>query len=772
MEIKSKLNEKQYLAASSKSQYLRIIAGAGTGKTRTLTYRIAYLITQGIDPRRMVAITFTNKAAKEMSSRVTALLQQENYSTNHLPLISTFHGFCFRFLKKEIGHLSGYSKNFNIADDSDQSQIYKDIFSKMTKGSAKEFTKSVVSKISDLKTKGLFVSDVRPTMVPLDAVYTFDELIYVYDAYQKFLKSQNLLDFDDLLMLTLKILRSEPEVKDVWQKKYDIFLVDEFQDTNSVQYDLIRLLLSPKTMLTVVGDPDQTIYTWRGAKNEIIKDKLARDFPSLETVVLDQNYRSTQSILTAANHLITHNRDRLEKNLVAASGEQGDPISYITYSDQDNEAYGIASAIRSLVTKKKFEYSDIAIIYRSNYLSNPIEKKLTNFKIPYEVYGGMKFYERAEIKDALSYLRVLVNPDDISFRRILKAPSKGVGDVTLTRAISMKAMVSEEEANLFSLFRYHQDDLKLATKTRTTLAPFYQAYDKLESLMSTDPEPSDLVTGIREYFVSTGFLDYINKEDKKMEEELSYTAASSQSKTENVMEFLRDISSFLTEPYLDEDGTRRKATLEDFLIEVALQSDQDTLKEEKKVALMTGHVSKGLEFPVVFVTGLNQNIFPTSHALNGEKESGVEEERRLFYVCITRAKKLLYISSFGGRSFMTGAPYTPSMFIRELELIPPKKPTTFTKDYSAYIGTHRPSAHGPLLSPNATSLLKGASVNRPVASDETYEVGDEVIHTSFGVGKVVELLPGNKIVVDFPAPYGEKKLMIGFKAFRKKREGE
>lgn len=772
MDIKSKLNTNQYLAASSKSQYLRIIAGAGTGKTRTLTYRIAYLITEGINPKRMVAITFTNKAAKEMQTRVDDLLSQEGFSTSAKPLICTFHGFCFRFLRKEIGHLSGYSSSFNIADDADQSQIYKDIFSKMTKGSSKEFTKAVVSKISDLKTKGLFVADVTPTMVPLDAIYTFDELIYVYDAYQKFLRSQNLLDFDDLLMLTLKILRSEPDVRSVWQNKYDIFLVDEFQDTNSVQYELVKLLLSKKAMLTVVGDPDQTIYTWRGAKNEIIKDSLSKDFPSLDTVVLDENYRSTQKILNAANALIRHNSDRLEKNLVAASGQEGENITYISYSDMDNEAYGIASQIRSLVTKGKYNYNDIAILYRSNYLSNAIEKKLTNFKIPYEVYGGMKFYERAEIKDALSYLRLLVNPDDISFRRILKAPSKGVGDVTLTRALSLKALLPEEENSLFTIFKDHTDDIKLSSKSKILLAPFYQAYRQMKDVLESDCEPAELVTAIRNYFVQTGFLDYVNKEDKKMEDELSYTAASSQSKTDNVMEFLRDITSFLETEYLDDDGTRRKATLEDFLIEVALQSDQDTMKEEKKVALMTGHVSKGLEFPVVFVTGLCQNIFPTSHALSSEGRSAIEEERRLLYVCVTRARERLYLSSFGGHSFMTGAPYTPSMFLRELDLATPKKEPS--KDYSAYIGSHRPSARGSLFSPQAESILKSAALSRPTsnANSEVYNVGDEVIHTSFGVGKVKELLPGNKILVEFPAPYGEKKLMIGFKAFRKKREGE
>lgn len=775
MEIKSKLNSSQYQAASSQAQYLRIIAGAGTGKTRTLTYRIAYLISQGIKPSRMVAITFTNKAAKEMLSRVENLLSLEGDSTYYgKPLICTFHAFCVRFLHKEIGHLNGYSTNFNIADDSDQSMIYKDIFSGMTKGSAKEFTKAVTSKISDLKTKGLFVGDVRPTMVPLGSVYTYDELIHVYEAYQTYLKSQNLLDFDDLLMLTVKILKSEPEVRSVWQSKYDIFLIDEFQDTNDVQYQMVKLLLGDKTKLTVVGDPDQTIYTWRGAKNEIIKDKLQRDFPSLETVVLDQNYRSTQAILDAANSLIKHNTDRLEKNLVAASGEKGEPVSYTNYADDKNEAYGIAYTIRSLFMKNQAQYNDVAIIYRSNYLSNSLEKQLTAFKIPYEVYGGLKFFERAEIKDALSYLRVLVNPDDISFRRILKAPSKGVGDVKLAKAMSFKALLPEEENSLFDIFRKYPEELKLQRNQKVLLGTFYNAYDEV-MVKKSDPTITgpELMTAIRNYLIASGFIDYVNKQDKKMEEELSYTAASSQSKTDNVMELLRDLSDFLSNDIIQEDGSLRKATLEDFLIEVALQSDQDALKNEPKVALMTGHVSKGLEFPYVFVTGLNQTIFPTSHALASEHKEAIEEERRLLYVCMTRAKKKLYLSSFGGSNFRTGIPYVPSMFLRELNLLPQKSVKSEPKkNYSAYTGSHRPSSLFSTLSPNAQRIFAASAPKKPAASDETYAPGDKVIHTSFGKGVVKEVLPDHKIVVQFPDPIGEKKLLIGFKCFRKMKEGE
>ncbi len=770
MDIKSQLNESQYKAAASESQYLRIIAGAGTGKTRTLTYRIANLISLGMMPKRMVAITFTNKAAKEMQTRVDSLLAENDFMADGKPLMVTFHGFCYKFLKKEISHLDGYNQNFNIADDEDQAQIYKDIFSTMEKGSSKDFTKAVTSKISSLKTRGLFVNDVTMDEVRYDSIYNFDELTHVYRQYQTFLRSQNLLDFDDLLMLTLKILKGFPEVRKHWQGKYDIFLVDEFQDTNDVQYEMVRLLLSPTCKLTVVGDPDQTIYTWRGAKNEIIKDVLQHDFPNLETVVLDENYRSTQMILNAANALIRHNHDRMEKNLVAANHVEGEKISYVVSSDQDQEAYQIATTIHNLNVRQHVDFDKIAIIYRSNYLSNSLEKMLTRFKVPYEVYGGMKFYERAEIKDALAYLRLIVNPDDLSLRRTLKAPSKAIGDVALQKAISYKAMIPGEDASLFDIFRNYQVELHLMKKSVMALDCFYRAYDKVKAVYQNYEKTSDLMTAITIYFRETGFMDYVSREDKKLEEKLSYTAASSVSKVDNVNEFIRSLSAYFDQEILDDDGNRRNPTLEEFLIDVALQSDQDTMKEQKKVALMTGHVSKGLEFPYVFVSGLNDAIFPSSHAVQDGRLSAIEEERRLLYVCVTRAQERLYLSGFGGKNFRTGTPYYPSRFIKELELLPKK--VEQSKDYSAYSGTHRPSSSlFSQMSGNAHGILSAGKMEK-TQSDDKYVVGDRIAHTSFGIGEVIEVLPDRKILVRFKDDIGVKKLVIGFKAYRKLTDGE
>jgi DNA helicase-2/ATP-dependent DNA helicase PcrA len=782
IDIESQLNPKQWEAASCRHPYLRIIAGAGTGKTRTLSYRLAYLMANGISPKRIVAITFTNKASHEMDDRVRGILAQDGYSGSY-PLISTFHGFCYRFLRKEISHMPGFTSDFNIVDDEDQNGIFKQIFQKMPKGNSKEYVSAVVEKISSLKSDGRWVKDLQPTDIPLGSIYTYDELRYVYGSYQDYLRSQHLLDFDDLLMFTTEIMHQNTDVRLLWESKYDMFLVDEFQDTNPVQYELVKLFMrkpngeDPGTMLTVVGDPDQTIYTWRGAKNEIIKTRLQKDFPSLDTVVLDDNYRSTQAILDAANALIQHNHDRIAKNLSAASKVQGEDVRYVDYANSDSEAYDIASTIHSLVSKGTFAYNDIAILYRANYLSNPIEKQLTAFKIPYQVYGGLKFYERAEIKDALAYLRLLVNPDDLSLQRVLNAPSKGIGDVTLARAKD-KAKELGEDTSLYQVFRFHGDELRLTIGSKAALANFFAAYDRCVSVYRTDPDNATLLSAIVSYFQETGFRDYVSREDKKNEEKYAYTASSSVSKTDNVNEFIRSLTSALDSPIVNEDGTSRDSNLEDFLISVALQSDQDTMVDAKQVSLMTGHVSKGLEFPFVFVTGVNDGIFPTSHALRKEGSASIEEERRLFYVCLTRAKKKLYVSSFGGHDFRTGASYYPSRFIKEMDLKTAthstSSPSLGQNSYYASMGTHRPSGNHTLFSASNLQAIKAfvSTAGKARSPEDTYQIGDKVVHTSFGKGTVVELDGADKIIVDFGGDVGKKKLIVGFKMFRKVKEGE
>ena len=767
MDILSELNEKQGEAATSDARYLRIIAGAGTGKTRTLTYRIAHLLDSGVPPFRIVAITFTNKVAKEMTERVRKIMERSDTVLPGYPLIATFHGFCYRFLKKEILALEGYSREFSIADDEDQNTIYKEIFKTMTKGESKDFCKAITGKISALKTEGKYPDAIATSDVPMGAIYTFSELSHVYQAYQDYLRKQNLLDFDDLLILAVKVLSENPAILSSWQNKYSHFLVDEFQDTNALQYRLLRLLLGGDASLTVVGDPDQTIYTWRGAKNDIIKDRLARDFPGLVTVVLDENYRSTQEILDHANVLIRHNRDRVDKNLVAASHVQGDKVTYNRYYDAENEGRDIASIISGMVRKGTAKFKDFAVIYRSNYLSNSLERQLTGYKIPYEIYGGMKFYERAEIKDALAYLKLVLVGDDLSFQRILKAPNKGIGEVTLEKAKDLERSLGDEES-LLTVFRDHQEELRLQKGTKLALADFYKAYDAFAKSYRMGISGEEVVSAITTYLEDTGFLAHIRNVDRKESDKLSFTASSSTSRLDNVMELLRTIQNFFESDYLDEEGKNREPDLEDFLIEVALQSDQDTIQDDDKVSLMTGHVSKGLEFPYVFVTGMNEMVFPSYHSLVDGRSGALEEERRLFFVCMTRAQKKLWVSSFGGINFRQGVPYMPSRFVKEAELVSLTKERP--NNYQAHLGGRRPSTS---LFPKGifNPATIGSLNSKPSSTSEKYEVGDKVVHVSFGIG-VVKDVDGNKILVDFPSPYGQKKLVVGFKAFRKMREGE
>ncbi|MFA6586598.1 MAG: ATP-dependent helicase [Bacilli bacterium] len=784
IDVSSKLNAQQLEAVTSESQFVRIIAGAGTGKTRTLTYRMDYILSKGeVLPRQMVAITFTNKAAKEMLDRVGKLLSETPGIGSGRPLVSTFHGFCYRFLKKEIQNYDGvYNKNFNIIDTSDQNGIFKQIFKPMPKGAVKEFVNAVVSKVSRLKEDGVFVSDLSPSMVPLGAIYTFDELKSVYSQYQGYLRQQNLLDFADLLLFTMSIMENHPDIRKVWQEKYKVFFIDEFQDTNVVQYRLVKLFLKPNssssstdgTALTVVGDPDQTIYTWRGAKNKIIRDQLPHDFPSLKTVVLDKNYRSTQSILDAANNVINNNKDRMKKDLMSFGGEKGDKVHYCFYGNADSEALDIASRISRETRAGKSTYKDFAIIYRSNYLSAALEKQLTLYRIPYLVYGGLKFFERAEIKDALSYLRLLVNPDDISFQRILKAPTKGIGEKTMERAKDLQNQMPEEEATLFAAIRTNDPSLHLNKGTQLALSQFYQAYDKMEALYKSSPSNDALLSGITTYLSEAGFREYVSRVDEKENESLSYTASTSSSRVDNVNEFMRTLSQALSSPITDEQGVNRTSTLEDFLINVALQSDQDEIKDSNAVSLMTGHVSKGLEFPKVFVTGLDQMVFPNYHALMAQEGSSLEEERRLFYVAMTRAEKDLYVSSFGGTNFRNGQGYTQSQFIKEMALPGDSLSSSVSAkqapNYYASYGSHRP-VNRPFGASSVSSASQYSSSSSSLKPEDTYVPGDFVIHTSFGKGKVTKV-EGNKIVVDFPDPYGEKKLMVGFKAFRKMKEEE
>lgn len=764
IDFSKELNEQQYQAVTSDAKHLRIIAGAGTGKTRVLTYRLAYLISERhLQPRKIVAITFTNKVAKEMRDRVANLVSEEDKMLG-TPLISTFHGFCYRFLVREINHIPGFTTRFQIADDEVQNSIFKEFADKLNYKLKSPYMSELISTMRQLKTKGVFPDEISNSDVPIGAAFNFLGLNSFYKTYQERLMQANMLDFDDLLMFSLKILKENDNVRRQWQHYFDAFLVDEFQDTNRVQYDLIKCFMDDNTELAVVGDPDQTIYTWRGADNDIVRYILDKDFPDLVTIMLEDNYRSTQSILDMANRLIKNNSHRIEKNLVAANKVVGDKVDFNRCYSQDMEARGIATAIYS-EHKSGTPYSDFAIIYRSNYLSRAIETALSQSGIPYRLYGALKFYERAEIKDALSYFRLLVNPDDsFSFARILKAPTKGIAEKGLAE---LSGVCAKYECNPIVGIRDHLDEMAISNKSRVALANFIQSYDRCIASLESNDDLDQISNILKKYLEECRFLEYVKDLDRKKEEKDS--SNNSDSKFDNVLELLSYIDTFMDNPV--EEGM--EATLEDFLILIAIQSAQDDIENvSQTVTVMTAHISKGLEFPRVFVTGLSQGVFPSNHALNNGTKKAIEEERRLLYVAMTRAKRKLSLSCFGGYNFVQGGDYAPSMFLKELGFFDnmaymgePRERENYTPNRNAQNEYERiQNLLNKRLMPEVNPPARRGIIRDEVKKD-SYVPGDKLVHTSYGIGTVTEV-NGDRLTVEFKE-VGTKLLMNGFKAFKK-----
>ena len=770
IDFKNELNKEQYLAATSQAKHLKIIAGAGTGKTRTLTYRLANMIMRNeFFPSQIVAITFTNKVAREMRERVKDILQRNNLDFVGQPIIMTFHGFCYRFLRKELyTHYNNFKEPFSIADEKDQAQIFKNIATREGWKYNDKLFQDMKKSIYAMKTKGITVDEAD------EETLTAQKIKHFYELYQEDLAKSNALDFDDLLMFTYEILKRDDECKLAYQKKYRAFLIDEFQDTNLLQYKIVRLFMAPDTELCVVGDPDQTIYTWRGADNNIIKTKLNKDFKDLETIVLNLNYRSTQKILDKANELIKHNNDRVDKSLIAFSKENGKDVEFISAVNQDSEAKNIAIKINYYHNNFHVKYSDMAIIYRSNYLSRIFEKTFNLFRIPYELYGGTKFYERAEVKAGLAYLRLLNNPDDsLSFDRVIHAPSIKIGEVTSMR---MTALADQKGKSIFRLVRENFDELDISSVQRDGLNKIVNAIDQAETSLKKSQSIDESVKVIKEYFIEAGFLSYVKKwdESEKEDQDKAY------SREDNVNELIGAFHDYLVNATNNADEDEQP-NLNDFLINVALESDQDTMKDEEKVAVMTGHVSKGLEFKYVFVTGLVEGILPSSHAEEAGKK-GLEEERRLFYVAMTRAKEHLCISTFGGQRFGSMQNF-PSEFLKEIGFKVKRedffnRPNDsfneahgyYHKGYgqpgSSYL-SHKKQTHQTNYVPTPLTKLKKTVVSQNSSSVVKYNVGDKIAHASFGIGVITKIV-GTRLYVNFEdKEVGDRIIVAGFKTFKK-----
>ena len=703
------LNDRQLQAVTTKSQYVRVIAGAGSGKTRVLTTRILYLIDQwGIPSENILAITFTNKAAKEMKDRIEKMVDDNGNSS----FISTIHSFCLYFLRREIKVLD-YPSNFSVIDADDQKLIIKEAIKQYDIENTKGEINNILNYISNNKAAGI------DCLAALDMANNDKYTMYAkaYQYYMDRCKQQYYLDFDDLLLFTNRILKTKSQIKEKWQKKYQFILVDEFQDIDNVQYELISHLTSETSYVYVVGDPDQTIYSWRGANINIILD-FDKKFKNAETIILNQNYRSTQNILNGANSLISYNKNRVKKDLISQNSA-GDKIIHFSAGSEESESMYIVDKINSFLAKGN-NYQDIAILYRSNYLSRSIEKRLVDYHIPYIIYGGIRFYERKEIKDMLAYLKMLSIKDDISVKRTINVPKRGIGDK------SIDALFDYARENNLSL--YQAIDTYQGSGEKKMKA-YKQLIDELTE-QSNDKSLTDLFDMV---FQQSGYREMLtNSKDPEDANRL-----------ENIKELMNDIEDF--------SKSNVDATLDDYLANVALYTDIQNSSDENVVRLMTVHAAKGLEFDIVFVCALSDGIFPSQRSIEESGNKGLEEERRLAYVAFTRARKVLILTDNRGFSYSEGASKRPSRFIEEID-------SQYLKDYNKVVNdNYYNSSSSTVISHNKT------------ATSSKYKNGDKVYHDVFGEGIVLKSEGGN-VQIAFSFPYGVKTIAASFPKLHKMKD--
>lgn len=721
------LNREQQQAVQHTEGPLLILAGAGSGKTKVLTVRIAYLLAQGVNPYEILAITFTNKAAKEMKSRVEGLVGDV---ANRIWL-STFHSFCAKFLRFELDNFLGYNSNFTIYDTSDSQVVIKAALKALNLDDKYYPVGAMISAISDAKNKLMFASDFRKQARDFYQQKVAD----VYEYYEKELRKNNALDFDDLLLVAVKLLQSNAAVLDKYSKRFKYVMIDEYQDTNHAQYLLAYLLSSHWKNIAVVGDADQSIYAWRGADIQNILD-FEKDYPNCTSIKLEQNYRSTKTILDAANAVIDNNEGRPEKNLWTDKVE-GAKIQHFTAQSEHEEAAFIGDTIVKKHDIHGVPYGDMAILYRTNAQSRVLEEALIKRALPYTMVGGTKFYDRKEIKDVLAYLRVLYNPfDDLSLLRIINVPKRSIGATTVSK---LQDYARENGTSLFmTLTQLHLVDT-IKGKTKEKLEEFGILIFTLVAEMD-DKSVLDILEAILD---RTGYLAQLEES----------TDPQDQARAENIGELLSVAKDF--------QDTNPTGTVEDFLEQVALVNDVDSFEqEESKVTLMTLHAAKGLEFPIVFLGGLEEGLFPHSRTLMNPEE--IEEERRLAYVGITRAEKELYISNATTRTvFGRTSSYLPSRFIDEIpaELVDSlRAKRRIPDDIKPTVPRHMSVASRPVTKP---------IIRNEVIAD--WKVGDTAIHSKWGNGKVVNVSgegAGMKLTIEFPTQ-GVRVVMAKFAPVKK-----
>ena len=752
------MNDRQAEAVQTTEGPLLIMAGAGSGKTRVLTHRIAYLIDEKmVNPWNILAITFTNKAAREMKERAAAL----NPATQDC-LIATFHSMCVRILRREADHI-GYNRNFTIVDPGEQRTLMKRILKNLNLDPKKWNERAILGTISNAKND--LIDEVAYANLAGD-IYT-EIVAKCYTAYQKELRQSEAMDFDDLIMLTLRLFDQNPDVLTYYQQRYQYIHVDEYQDTNHAQYQLVKLLASRFKNICVVGDADQSIYGWRGADMQNILD-FEKDYPEAKVVLLEENYRSTKTILQAANEVIRNNRNRRPKNLWTQN-EDGEEIVYYRANDEQDEALFVARTIDQL-SREGYSHKDFAVLYRTNAQSRTVEEALLKSNIPYTMVGGTKFYSRKEIRDVISYLNLIANPsDNISYERVVNEPKRGVGPGTVEK---IRDFASSQE---MSLLDASANILLSPVKGKAAQA----VYEFANILL-------DLREGLDDYTV-TELVEAVLEKTGYAAVLAAQATLESQARIENIEEFLSVTKNFDENPDnpADETGLDK---LSRFLNDLALIADTDDGDQESsEVTLMTLHAAKGLEFPVVFLVGMEENVFPLSRA--SEDEDELEEERRLAYVGITRAEKILYLTNANSRLLYGRTNYNqPTRFLREISsdllnyqgLVRPAN-SSFKVSYTnsdtnkfgqgmslAQALQERKRQAAP--SSISTGSLPFGKSNQPSKTDVAWAIGDIAHHKKWGDGTVLAVSgSGNsqELKINFPE-VGLKKVLASIAPIEKK----
>lgn len=710
-----------------------VVAGAGTGKTKVLTSRICYVIEHfRINPNRILAITFTNKAANEIANRIKSIGVDQQFNW-----VNTFHAFARKFLCREIQNI-GRNQKFSIIDEDDQLNIVKLIYKENNFDRLTLSYRTVVNIVNIQKNFDISIEEALNSFYN-DKNYStncVEKLIIarqVSNLYEKYLVKNNLVDFSDLLILTHQVLANFSEVRKKWQNHFEYIFVDEFQDVNKIQYEIVLFLAQTKRNIFVVGDSDQSIYTWRGA-NQSIEQTFCKDFPEARVLLLEQNYRSSKSILDIANELIKNNKNRTDKKLFTSNTADEKVVYYSAFS-QNDEAEWVAGKIVELVNQKQsFQFKDIAILYRSNYWSRAIEQALISAEIPYVIYGGIKFYQRKEIKDILAYIRTIIFQDDLSVLRIINVPSRKIGDKSL---MIVKKFANDHAISVYDALIHHKKIEGLCTSVHNSIDNFLNDLKVIEEK-----------SGLKFDQIIPTIVDVINYKD------------SLESNVKFRMENIEQLSQALVNFSINNPNGK----IDDFLNEIALFTDHTSKSEdagENVVKLMTIHTAKGLEFSCVFVIGLVDGVFPTSYSISLSDSLGdsneIEEERRIFYVAITRAMKRLYLTSCGGYNFIKNQPMAVSRFIQEINLsnldtiIKKFQPISTFKDQNDDFFDSQKI--------NVASTMYDFDVN--------IKVGELIVHKVFGSGVVIGVY-GQFIDVKFDEKVGIKTLLKNHRSIVRK----